>query len=44
VKGWQSTSNRKSRLIDREANEAYVLGPSLAWAPSKDLGGALAMP
>jgi hypothetical protein len=44
VKGWQSTSNRKSMLTDRKANEAYAPGPSLALAPSKALGGALAMP
>ena len=38
MKGWQSMSNRKSRLIDREANEAYASGPLTCMGPFQDSG------
>jgi len=48
VKGWQSMSNRKSSLIDREANEAYASGPLTCMGPFQGPGrgssNALEMP
>jgi hypothetical protein len=48
VKGWQSTSNRKSILIDREANEAYASGPLTCMGPfqgpERGSSNALEMP
>jgi len=38
VKGWQSTPNRKSSLIDREANEAYASRPLTCMDPFQGPG------